>query len=521
VASNGHLQGRTDAPDVSCAGWMARRAQRTPQRRALTFEGETWTFAELAARAEAVAGHLQRAGVRPGDRVAYLGLNHPSFLLTLVACTRLGAIFVPLNFRLTGPELTFIVGDAGASVLVADDAHRPLVDAIAQGLPVATYLSAETAAPGWPALEQTGAGPTDAGAPAADDTAIVMYTSGTTGRPKGAMLTHANLWWANVNHTHAFDVRPDDVTITVMPIFHIGGLNVLNLITLQRGGEVVLHRSFDPGAVLADWQRYGVTTMMGVPTMYQALVDHPDFAGTDKATVRTLICGGAPCPVPLLQRYQQQGIEVHQGYGLTECAPSVCFLPPELARDKTGASGLPLLYVDVKLVDADGAEIAQAGAKGEICVRGPMVMKGYWGREDATAEAIRDGWLHTGDVAYRDEDGVIYIADRVKDMIISGGENVYPAEVESVLSGHPAIAEVAVIGAAHERWGETVVAVAVLREGERLDLEALRAFGGAELARYKLPTRLEVLDVLPRTASGKVVKHELRDLFGIPATKAS
>ncbi|HEX4107152.1 MAG TPA: long-chain fatty acid--CoA ligase [Solirubrobacteraceae bacterium] len=485
-------------PDVSCAALLRRRAERTPRRRALTFQGTTWTFAELDRRVAAVAGELERRGVRRGDRVAYLGFNHPAFLLAMHACARLGAIFVPLNFRLTRPELEFIIGDAGVSTLISGEEHRDVVP---------FDLAAES-------LLQVRGGGVDAAdaaqAPEPDDTAIIMYTSGTTGRPKGAMLTHSGLWWANYNHGHAFDVRPEDVTLTVMPIFHIGGLNVLTMITLQRGGEVVLHRSFDPGGTLADWAQYGVTTMMAVPAQYQAIVDHPDFAAADTRTVRTLICGGAPCPVPLLERYQAQGMEVHQGYGLTECSPSVCFLPPELAREKIGASGLPLMFVDVKLVDAVGAEVTEPHAKGEICVRGPTVMKGYWNRPQATAETIVDGWLHTGDVAYRDEDGVIYIADRVKDMIISGGENVYPAEVESVLAGHPAIVEVAVIGVPDERWGETPLAVAVLREGAALQIADLREFAGASLARYKLPTRLELVDVLPRTASGKVVKHELR-----------
>jgi fatty-acyl-CoA synthase len=505
------------SPGISYAALLRRRAERTPTRRALTFEGTTWTYEEFAQRAQACAGHLARAGVRSGDRVAYLGFNHPSFLLTLYACSQLGAIFVPLNFRLTRPELALIIGDAGARVVIADDAHRAAIDAIRNDLEAETYLSAESEAPGWRALDATGDPYREAAETADDDVAIIMYTSGTTGLPKGAMLTHGNLWWNNVNGQNTFDVRPDEVTLTVMPLFHIGGLNLLTMVTFQRGGEVVLYRSFDPTQVLADFAARGVTSMMGVPAIYQALVDHPDLEATDKSTVRMLICGGAPCPVPLLESYQRAGIAVHQGYGLTECAPAVCFLAPQFAQTRIGSSGIEVLLTDVKLIDTEGREITEPQVNGELCARGPNVMKGYWRREDATAEVLgADGWLRTGDIAYRDADGFIYIADRAKDMIISGGENIYPAEVESVLAGHAAIAEVAVVGAAHERWGETPVAVVALRPGAELTLEQLREFAGASLARYKLPTRLELVDALPRNAAGKVLKVRLRERFATP-----
>ena len=497
--------------EVTYTALLSRRAKRTPERRALTFEGETWTYAELARRALACAGQLERVGVGPGDRVSYLGLNHPSFLLTLYACERLGAILVPLNFRLTGPELTFILGDAAAKVLVADDQHHGMIDTIRGDLPVETYLSAESDAPGWPALEASGEPLRAAATATDDDVAVIMYTSGTTGRPKGAMLTHRNLWWSNLNELHTYDVRPDDVTVTTMPLFHIGGLNLLTMVTLQLGGHVVLYRAFDPGQLLAEFAAYGVTTMMAVPAMYQALIDHPDFADADKTTVHMFLCGGAPCPVPLIKRYQQFGIDIVQGYGLTECSPAVCYLMPEAAAAGQGWS--PFMFTDVKLADRSGQEITEPEVPGELCVRGPNVMKGYWRAEQQTAEALLPGgWLRTGDVAYRDANGFFQIVDRVTDMIISGGENIHPAEVENVLAGHPAIAEVAVVGTAHERWGETPVAIARLRPGAQLTLEELREFGGTSLAHYKLPTVLNVIEEpLPRNASGKILKLVLRD----------
>ncbi len=299
-----------------------------------------------------------------------------------------------------------------------------------------------------------------------------------------------------------------------MPLFHIGGLNGLTLVTLQKGGEVVLHRSFDPGAVLAEIVARRVTTMFGVPAMFQFMAQHPTFAASDLSSVRTFVCGGAPCPEPLLKSYEARGLPIQQGYGLTETAPMVSFLAPEYALSKIGSSGRPPLFTEIKLVGFDGTVVTEPGVNGEIYTRGPNVMIGYWRRPEATAEAIdAEGWFRTGDVAYWDADGCIYICDRIKDMIISGGENIYPAEVESVICKHPAVAEAAVIGVPDEKWGETVLAVVALKAGQTLDIEQLREFAGEQLSRYKLPRRLEVVAALPRNATGKLLKTELRKQF--------
>ncbi|HEV2360981.1 MAG TPA: long-chain fatty acid--CoA ligase [Acidimicrobiales bacterium] len=504
-------------PDISLAGWFAGRARLTPKRRALTFEGTTWTYEAMADRIGRVATVLRDGGVRHGDRVAFLGLNGPGFFEVMFGAARLGAIFVPLNFRLTGPELSFIVNDAGVHTLVADDLHRAVIDGVRDELPCRRYVSSEGAQDGWETLDSL----RDAAAPfagdepvAGEEVAVIMYTSGTTGRPKGAMLTHANLWWNNTAALLLVDTIEDDVSLVVAPLFHIGGLNVTTLQAWMKGAEIVLHRSFDPGKFLADIAKYGVTTTFAVPAMLLFASQHPDFDSTDLTTMRSIICGGAPVPEPLIKHYNGRGIQVNQGYGLTETSPCVSFLTPEFGLAKLGSAGRPPMFVDVRLVGDGGEVVTEPLGRGEVCVRGPNVMKGYWNRPDATAAAIDpDGWFHTGDIGYFDDEGFLYICDRVKDMIISGGENVYPAEVESALFDHPAVADIAVIGLPDERWGEAVVAVAVLSPGAELSLEGLREYATDHLAKYKIPTRLETVDVLPRNPAGKVLKFELRERF--------
>jgi fatty-acyl-CoA synthase len=505
--------------DVSLGSWFARRAAASPDRRALSFEGTTRTYAQLLERVDRLAAGLRAGGVCHGDRVGFLGLNQPAFFETMFAASRLGASFVPLNFRLTGPELAFIIGDAGIHTLVVDDMHRPVADSVRPNVTVRRYLTADDAVvEGWESLAGVIAsnGRISATEPVdADEVAVIMYTSGTTGRPKGAMLTHGNLWWNNVNAFHTLDIVQDDVTLVVAPLFHIGGLNVTTLVTWQKGGEVVLHRSFDPGACLEAISRHGVTTMFAVPAMLLFMSQHPDFGEADLTSLRMMVCGGAPVPEALIKTYNGVGIPINQGYGLTETAPLVTFLTPEFSLAKAGSAGKAPLFTEVRLAAAGGGVAAEPLARGEVCVRGPNVMKGYWNQPLATGAAIDpEGWFHTGDLGYLDEDGFLYIVDRVKDMVLTGGENVYPAEVEGALFLHPAVADVAVVGVPDERWGEAVVAVAVLKEDASLTLEDLRDVAGRSLARYKLPTRLEVVDALPRNPAGKVLKFELRAQLG-------
>ncbi|WP_420991940.1 acyl-CoA synthetase [Cupriavidus sp. 30B13] len=505
---------------LGMADWLRRRAARGPQRPALTSGGQTWSYGELVARAGQMAAVLAAGGVRPGQRVGYLGLNDPLFLVTQFACGWLGAIFVPLNFRLTGPELAFILNDAGVHTLFADDGHTAVIGEVRGQLECRRYLS-RAAAPGWEGLDAllaAAARDNAAPAPAATrpgDVAAIMYTSGTTGNPKGAMLTHGNFWINNLNVTMMSDIASTDVALNFAPLFHVGGMCCITLPVLMAGGHLVLQRSFDPAAVMQDIATHRVTLSFAVPAMLLFISQHPDFARADLSTLRGISVGGAPMPEPLLRLFGARGIPVNQGYGLTETAAATTFLAPERGADKLGSCGTAAILTEVCIRAFNGAPVATPRERGEICVRGGNVMKGYWNRPEATAGAFYPGgWFRTGDVGYADEEGFYYICDRLKDMIITGGENVYPAEVESVLYDHPAIAEVAVIGAPDAQWGERVVAVAALRPGASLTLEELQAFAGPRLARYKLPRELRVVAALPRNPTGKVLKVRLREHGG-------
>lgn len=504
---------RMSTPPIDLGSWIARRAAATPKLPAITFGEHTWTYRQFADRIDRLAAELAAGGMRRGDRVGYAGHNHPDFLVTLFAAARIGAVFVPLNWRLTADELGYILGDAQVHTVVADAERATVIDPVRAQAGLHRVI-ALTPVPEWEVLDELLAGRaalTDPVFAEPDDVAVIMYTSGTTGHPKGAMLTHSNLFWNNVNALLTFDTSQNDVSLVCAPLFHIGGLNVTTLLTLQKGGRIVLMPIFDPAEALRLIAEHRVTTMFGVPAMFLFMSQCPEFADTDLSSVRSFVCGGAPVPEPLIHCYGQRGIPFAQGYGLTETAPLALVLRTDEVGVKIGAAGNQVLPLsDVRLVDLENQPVP-AGARGEICVRGPQVMAGYWRNPEATAAVIDDeGWFHTGDIGQADDEGYVWVIDRVKDMVISGGENVYPAEVEDVLYGHPGIAEVAVLGTPHEKWGEAVTAVVVLRPGATLQLDELREFARDKLAAFKLPIRVEFTDALPRTQSGKVVKYQLR-----------
>ena len=461
---------------------LSRRAQLNPNSTALIFREEQWTYAQLNQLTNRLAHGLHALGVNPGDRVGFLGLNHPRFFFTLFAAAKLDAIFVPLNFRLTGPELSFIIRDAGLHTLVYEEAFGSIVDSIRDDLSVREYVSAveQGGARGFDSLLHDQRD-TDLDYPVAvSDVALIMYTSGTTGRPKGAMLTHGNVIWNNINALLADDATSQEITLVVAPLFHIGGLNVTPLLSLLKGATVVMEQMFEPGMVLENIEKYRVTSMFGVPAMYLFMAQHPDFATRDLSSIRVLSCGGAPVPEALIKVYAARGLPFNQGYGLTETAPFASFLPSSMAAEKLGSAGIAPFFTDVKVV----------------------------------------GWFHTGDVGIRDADGYFFIVDRKKDMIISGGENVYPAEVEDALYRHPGVKEVAVIGVQHPRWGETVRAIVVPKDGVSLTEQDVIAFSEDKLARYKQPKSVVFTDVLPRNPAGKVLKFDLREKHGQPIIEA-
>lgn len=505
-------------PKIGMGQWFTERARCDGQRKALTFEGTTWTYAEMLEEIDRMAGALRAGGVERGTRVGYLGLNHPMFLFSLFACSKIGAIFVPLNFRLAGPEFEYIISDAGVHTLLVDSDHIAVIETVREKLPCQRYLCAHGTPADtvrWPDAAQAMSAAEPVGEslqPHQDDVAVIMYTSGTTGRPKGAMLTVGNFWWNHVNELVMLDIRADDVLLTFAPLFHIGALNVLTLTNFLKGAHVVLHRSFDPGLVLRDIEQHKATNLFAVPAMLLFISQHPAFAKADISTVRMVMCGGAPCPEPLLHLLDKRGILVQQGYGLTETAAMATALSYEWAISSIGSVGVPPLLTDVCIMTAEGQAVTEPEERGEVCVRGMNVTRGYWNQPEATRNAISDDhWFHTGDIGYFDTRGFYYICDRVKDMIITGGENVYPAEIESVLFEHPSVAEVAVVGVPDEQWGEAVEAVVALKPGASLTLDELRTFATERLARFKVPKQLRLVPALPRNATGKILKFKLRE----------
>ncbi|OLT45454.1 AMP-dependent synthetase [Saccharomonospora sp. CUA-673] len=485
--------------------WPDRRARMTPTAVAVVHEGRELTYGELRDRVRRLASVLAERGVRAGDRVAYLGPNHPAYLETLFACGVLGAVFVPVNSRLTASEVDFTLADSGATVLV----HTADRSGVVAELAALDRLTVIETGPAYEELLAASA-PDDRDVPVElDEVCLIMYTSGSTGRPKGAMLTHGNLTWNSINVIVESDIASDERTLVVAPLFHTAALGMVCLPTLLKGGRVVLQSGFDPAEVLRAVERERITVMFGVPTMYDAVAADPGWETADLSSVRTLLCGGAPVPIATIRRYLERGLSFVQGYGMTETAPGALLLDRNHVTDKIGSAGVPSFFTDVRVVDSAGVPVA-AGQRGEVVVSGPNVMRGYWDRPDETAAALRDGWFHSGDVATVDEDGYVFVVDRVKDVIISGGENIYPAEVENELHELAGVQACAVIGVPDAKWGEVGKAVVVLEPGAAPDAPTLLDGLRGRLASYKIPKTVEFAEALPVTGSGKVRKGELR-----------
>lgn len=494
--------------------WLASRARTTPDRLALVAGGREWTFAQLDADATAMAGRLAALGVGPGDRIASLLHNGPVPVLLVHAALRLGATLLPLNVRLGEAELAWQLADAAPRLLVVEELTAACIEQARSAAPLLAFVGIDAASAarlGTRALgdvREVAFTPRVAHDP--DDVLAIIYTSGTTGLPKGAMLTVGNFWWSAIGSALNLGTARDDRWLACMPLFHVGGLSIVLRAAIY-GITVIVQAGFDAEAVNRAIDEQRVTIVSLVSVMLQRTMD----ARADRQfppSLRCILLGGGPVPGPLLERCAAMGAPVVQTYGLTETASQVATLAPEDALRKLGAAGRPLYPNALRILREDGRE-AGPDEPGEIVVRGPVVMAGYAGRPEATARAIVDGWLHTGDVGRVDAEGFLYVLDRRDDLVVTGGENVYPAEVEAVLLSHPDVLEAAVVGLPDAVWGQRVVAVVHLRDGAPPFHagEDLRAHCRSHLAGYKTPREFRLVDEpLPRTASGKLRRGEVR-----------
>jgi fatty-acyl-CoA synthase len=496
--------------------WIHRRRVKSAESIAIVDGDRRLRYDVLAARIDRLTNALQAQGVAPGDRVAYIGPNAAEFLEAMFACGQAGAVFVPLNIRLAVEEVAYALADSGASLLFHAAGFADVV-ATAQLPRVMVGSAPDAAAVRYEDMLIAAAADHPDVPVTLDDPALILYTSGTTGRPKGAVLSHGNLTWNAINVLVDYDVTSADVALMASPLFHVASLGMGALPTLLKGGTLVLQPTFEPGAVLAAIAEHRVTALSGVPTTFQLLAEHPDWSRTDLSSVTMLTCGGSAVPARVAEAYERRGLSFSSGYGLTETSPGATSLSPRHSRERSATSGLPHFFTDVRVADPQGREMP-SGAIGEILVSGPNVIAGYWNRPDATAQAITDGWLRSGDLGFRDADGFLTIADRAKDMFISGGENVYPAEIERVVLELPEVAAVAIIGVPDDRWGEVGRAVVVAAAGSTVSHDLVAGHLAGRVARYKIPKSTVIVADLPRTASGKIRKRELRDLYGRDTT---
>lgn len=493
--------------NIGLGSWPARRARLSPNTVALRYGEREYTYRQLADRVEALAGGLRAHGIERGDRVAYFGANHPDLLTTLFAASRSGAITVLLNSRLSPAEISFMIDDSRPKMLI----HGHEVTSVVQRLDPQikeTLNAIDVDSADFTALLREE--PPPHVAVHLDDACLLMYTSGTTGKPKGAVLTHGNIFFNDINVLIETDLTSHEVCLAVAPLFHIAGLNGLVLPVILKGGTVEILPSFVPGTVLDTIQQRGVTCMFGVPAMLDALSAEPEFTPDTLASLTTVIVGGAPVPERTIRRWAEHDVDVQQGYGLTETAPAVLKLSAQDARKHIGSAGKPQFLVDVRLADPSGDTVEDASI-GEILTRGPNVFQEYWDRPDATDDAFHDGWFRTGDIASVNDDGFYTLKDRSKDMYISGGENVYPAEIESVLLDIDGIAEAAVVGVPDKTWGEVGRAFLVLTPDAAWTETSLMEVLQDRLARYKQPKSIRFVEELPRTSTGKLRKNILRD----------
>jgi len=499
--------------------WLDKRAKLTPGRIGLRdlASGKDITFAEWNARANRAANFLRKLGVQKGDRVSVYACNCVEYLDLLFACGKIGAILHNLNWRLTVFELKGIMEKASPKILIYSSDWKEQVNELRPSLKTIQHFiaigeAAHSNDKAFAERESCAATLTDRPDLNMDDPWGIFYTGGTTGLPKGAIMTHGNMTWNSINTVMSWGITADDIVPLQLPLFHIGGPNIFMLPLVHVGGKTILCRNFDLEQTFDLIENDGITHFMGVPTMYVMMQQHKKWDAVDLSKLKLVISGGAPCPLPVMEKFWSKGIDFKMGYGLTEAAGNNFWLPHNEVRRKVGSVGFPIFHIDMKIIREDGATCAP-NETGELLIRGPHVTTGYWNEPQATAETIKDGWLHTGDMARQDDEGYFYIAGRSKDMYISGGENVYPAEVEQVIYELPQVAEAAVIGVPDEKWGEVGKAIIVLKSGMQLSAEQVIASCRQKLAKYKIPKSVVFVETLPHTAAGKVLKHELRKQY--------
>lgn len=502
---------------INAGEWLYKHSFRRPESIAVVIDDKKFTYSELNRRVNRLANALSAFGITGGDRVGVLMFNSNECMESVLALAKLGAVLVPLNYRLAPPELEYILNDSGVKLLVFSNELSYLYESFRENVGVERYvcIGGESVEPieDYERLLARGSDSEPQLAPTGiDDPLIVMYTSGTTGRPKGAILTHGNALFASLNAIHHAGSSGGPALISV-PMFHVAGLTVQALPTIYRGNIIVFQRYFDPEHALQLIERERVKMSMLVPAILLFMSQVPSFNEYDLSSLEGVFIGGAPCPGSLLRTYLDRNVPIRQGFGMTENSGSGTLLDTEDLERKFGSCGKPMMHCNARVWNENGQD-AKPGEVGELMLRGPVVMKGYWNMPEQTHTSFTDGWFHTGDLAKVDEEGYFYIVERKKDMLITGGENVYPAEVEDVIIGHPKVGEVGVIGIPDDRWGESVCAVVVPLLGQTVTAEEIQGFCTGKLAKYKIPKSVVFVDELPRNPSGKILKRILREQHG-------
>ncbi|MHB8667418.1 MAG: acyl-CoA synthetase [Burkholderiales bacterium] len=492
--------------------WIDRHARLTPERTAIRFAGNDVSYAALAQLVQRMASAMAESGLKHGSCVAYLGVNRTEMLALLFACARLGVLFMPLNWRLAAPEHRQILEHCPASMLFVEAQFIAQTDAFKSGLPPLTAVAFGRPQPGWLAFDdflgRAGSSARAAGVTAATPL-LICYTSGSTGKPKGVLLSQDALAWNAANCVDMHQLTPQDRILTTLPLFHVGGLNNLTTPALQQGCSVVLHPKFDAEAAIDAIERERITLTVLVPAQLDMMMASPRWHSADFSSLRMITTGSTIVPARIIRAVHARDVPLVQIYGATETCPIAVYLRADDAERKAGSTGKVAAHCALRIVDESGRDVAQ-GASGEILVRGPNVMIGYWKAPQETAAALVDGWFHTGDIGHQDAEGYLYVDGRKKEMIISGGENIYPAEIENLLAECQDIAEASVVGRPDERWGEIVVAVVAPKTGRTLTAEAVLQLLEGRIARYKHPKEVVFVGELPKTALGKVRKEDLR-----------